>query len=70
MSDNVVHLAVQWEAIIDARFEAYRQAAAKAQATLRLEDGIAAGKAWRAWLDLFMASEQRATLAAGPGYRG
>lgn len=37
----------------DDLWEAYRLAAQKAQATLDIEDGLAAGVAWRAWLDHF-----------------
>lgn len=68
MSDNVVQLAAQREAIIDARWCAYVAAARHAQASLKVEDGVAAGRAWRAWLDLFMAGDQRAKLSAGPGH--
>lgn len=39
----------------DDLWEAYRLAALKAQATLDMEDGFAAGRAWRAWLDHFRA---------------
>ncbi len=34
-------------------WEAYRTAARKAQTSLDIEDGLAAGVAWRAWLDHF-----------------
>lgn len=36
-------------------WEAYRIATVKAQASLDIEDGIRAGKAWSAWLDHFRA---------------
>lgn len=39
----------------DDLWEEYRLAALKAQATLNVEDGIAAGRAWRNWLDQFRA---------------
>lgn len=39
----------------DDLWEDYRRAAVKAQETLDIEDGIAAGRAWRAWLDNFRA---------------
>ena len=32
----------------------YTAAACKAQATGRIDDGIAAGKAWAAWLEAFL----------------
>lgn len=38
---------------IDRLFGAYCEAMRKAQASLRLEDGIAAGHAWRAFMDAF-----------------
>lgn len=43
MSDNVVKIADQREAIIDARWCAYVAAARHAQASMKVEDGIAAG---------------------------
>lgn len=48
------HLARAWDA--------YVAASALAQSTRRIEDGIAAGRAWRRWLDLFMSQEQREYL--------
>jgi hypothetical protein len=39
-------------------FQAYTEAAVRAQTTLSLEDGIAAGRAWLAFLDAF----QRETI--------
>ncbi len=36
-------------------WEAYRAAQIKAQTTLDIQDGIAAGKAWRNWLERFYA---------------
>ena len=38
---------------IDSLWDAYTAAAAKAQATGDINDGIAAGRAWRAWLAEF-----------------
>ena len=34
-------------------WDAYVRAAKRAQETMRIEDGIAAGRAWAKWLDLF-----------------
>lgn len=48
------HLSRAWDA--------YVAASAFAQSTGRVEDGIAAGSAWRRWLDLFMTQEQREYL--------
>ena len=45
------------EAQIEA-WDAYVSAQRLAQSTGDVEDGIAAGRAWRRWLDLFMTSEQ------------
>jgi len=70
MSDKVVSLAEHRDAQIDARWEAYRQAAAKAQRSLKQEDGILAGRAWRAWLDLFMTQEQSAKIGVLHGRGG
>ena len=39
----------------DELWEEYRRAAKKAQSTLDIDDGVAAGRAWRAWLDQFRA---------------
>jgi len=38
-------------------WEKYAAAAAKAQGTLRVADGIAAGKAWSEFMKLFASSE-------------
>ncbi|GAA4169222.1 hypothetical protein GCM10023069_25450 [Shinella granuli] len=43
---------------------AYVTAAKRAQESGRMEDGIAAGRAWRRWLDLFMTPEQREAIPA------
>ena len=43
-------------------WEAYMAAQRLAQSTGNMDDGIAAGKAWRRWLDLFVTEEQRAFL--------
>jgi hypothetical protein len=45
-------------------WEAYRSAALKAHQTLAIEDGIAAGAAFRQWLDLFLTTDQRRSLDA------
>lgn len=42
------------EAQQEEAFEAYRSAAAKAHVTLLLADGIAAGKAWGRFVNLFV----------------
>lgn len=47
-----------WDCFVDAK--------RLADNTYRLEDGIAAAKAWRQWLNLFMTIEQRNFLDA-PG---
>jgi hypothetical protein len=39
---------------IEASFEAWKAADTKAKETRLLADGIAAGLAWRAWLELFV----------------
>lgn len=40
-------------------FEAYVAAATKAKATQDLQDGLAAGRAWSAFLDAFVPPERR-----------
>lgn len=52
---NVVPLS----SIVEARWERYVSAQRRAQETLSVEDGIAAGRAWREWLNLYMSNEQR-----------
>ncbi len=37
---------------------AYAVARKRAEESLTIEDGIAAGKAWKRWLDLFMTGDQ------------
>ncbi len=39
----------------DDLWEEFRQAAIKAQSSLDIEDGLAAGRAWKAWLERFHA---------------
>jgi hypothetical protein len=43
-------------------WESYISAFHRAQSSGSIEDGIAAGRAWRRWLDLFMTPEQRSTI--------
>lgn len=40
-------------------WQEYTDAVARAEKTHCIEDGIAAGKAWKKWLSLFMSSDQR-----------
>lgn len=40
-------------------FEAYVAAATRAQVTHDMDDGLAAGRAWAAFLDVFVAPELR-----------
>lgn len=44
---------------LDRRWALYVSAHKRAQETQSIEDGIAAGRAWREWLNLFMSSDQR-----------
>ena len=56
---------------IDALWLSFTEAAIKAQASLSLEDGIAAGGAWRAWLEVFAPlpiAQAVAMPRALPGY--
>lgn len=54
---------------IDARLQAvwsdFVAAQKQAQSSGKLEDGIAAGRAWRKWIDLFLTPEQRQSMGTG-----
>lgn len=43
----------------------YVEAAAKAQSSVHYEDGIAAGRAWRKFLDTFISHEQKQAIGGG-----
>lgn len=43
-------------------WEAYVTALKRAEASRAIEDGIAAGKAYRRWLDLFLTEDQREAI--------
>jgi hypothetical protein len=47
---------------VERRWEEYVTALKRANTTMSVQDGIAAGKAWREWLNLFMTSDQRNAL--------
>lgn len=51
---------------IDARLQetwaAFVAAQQQAQASGKIEDGIAAGRAWRRWIDLFLTDAQRTCI--------
>jgi hypothetical protein len=59
---NVVSFDTHREASLDSAWAVYCEAMRRAQNTLSVSDGIAAGHAWRRWLDLFMSSQQRTSL--------
>jgi hypothetical protein len=48
----------------EAAWNDYVEATRKAQSTLALDDGIAAGKAYRRFLELFLTDEQRQKIGA------
>ncbi|MDX7953745.1 hypothetical protein P7D22_21505 [Lichenihabitans sp. Uapishka_5] len=50
------------EVIVEERFQAYKAAAQRCQETMKVSDGIAAGHAWKAFLDVFLSSPQRYAL--------
>jgi hypothetical protein len=56
--NNVINLAEHQQTI----WLAYVAAAKRAQETGNMDDGIAAGRAWRRWLDCFMTPEQREAI--------
>lgn len=62
MAGEVVNLQEHRDAQIDEAWDAYISASRRAQSSLKMNDGITAGKAWRAWLDLWMTYEQRQHL--------
>lgn len=51
---TVIPLAEGREHLLDARWRTYTAALHRAQATLDIRDGIAAGEAWRDFLALFL----------------
>lgn len=59
---NVIDFEAEKERRINDAWQAYCIARKRAETTWAVEDGIAAGKAWRRWLDLFMSPEQRDSL--------
>jgi hypothetical protein len=62
MTDRVVDLDLERQKRIDETWAEYCSARLQAESTMAVEDGIAAGKAWRRWLDLFMSLDQRESL--------
>jgi hypothetical protein len=62
MTDRIIDLDAQRERRIEKAWDEYCSARMQAEATLDVQDGIAAGKAWRRWLDLFMSMDQRESL--------
>lgn len=60
MSAQIISITAKLETV----WQEYVTAAQKAQTTLDINDGIAAGKAYRRWLDLFLTDDQKAKLGA------
>ncbi|MFH1557722.1 MAG: hypothetical protein ABII76_23175 [Pseudomonadota bacterium] len=63
MSAEIISLEAQREAIISDRWDVYVAAVKRAQQTYSIEDGIAVGTAYRAFLDLFLSPHQRDSIA-------
>lgn len=59
MGADIVNLTARRDEMLDVRWNAYVVAQRRAQASLAIEDGKAAGRAWRQWLDLWMNEDQR-----------
>lgn len=49
---------------LDAVWAEYLAARQKAEKSTDIEDGIAAGRAWRRWLDLFLNDDQRKKMGS------
>jgi hypothetical protein len=62
MHPDIIDIAAEREAIQFARWDAYATALRRAQATLDIRDGIAAGEAWRAFLAVFLPPHSRGEL--------
>lgn len=63
MTGNVVSIRDR----LDLRWKVYLEAQSRAQQSHSIEDGIAAGRAWRDWLSLFMSAEQRSFVDGSRG---
>lgn len=59
MTADIIDLGERRDAMLDEKWDAYVAAHRRAQQTLALEDGKAAGRAWRDWLDLWITESQR-----------
>ena len=59
MTADILNFESGREALVAARWEAFRQAQMKSKETMDVADGIAAGDAYRAFLDLFLSPVQR-----------
>lgn len=55
---SIVHLTEERDRRATAAWDAYVLAKQRADNTLSLTDGLAAGKAWRTFLTLFQSAEQ------------
>lgn len=67
MGPGIIDIASRQEAIQSARWDAYSAALRRAQQTLDIRDGIAAGKAWREWLAAFTPPESHGVLCTFRG---
>jgi hypothetical protein len=63
VTSNVISLQDHF----DRRWAVWIEAQNRAQQTQSIEDGKAAGRAWRRWLELFMTPEQRDFLDSSRG---
>ena len=62
MSADILNFESGREALVAALWEAFRLAQIKSKETMDVADGIAAGDAYRSFLDLFLAPEQRCEM--------
>lgn len=58
MSAKVISINIRLEAV----WKAYLSAKETAERTGTIADGIAAGHAWRRWLDMFISDDQKRAM--------
>ena len=67
MTAHIISMEERRDALIDERWDAYIAAPRRATQTLAIDDGKAAARAWRDWLDLWMTADQRQWMGRNDG---